>query len=300
MIVGTGNVGSSIAYAMLNQRTPVKELILTDVNAEDAEGEVMDLQDALTVAPSWLKIRTGTYQDAKTCDLCILTAGISQRPGDTRLDLLRQNAKITKSIVTEIMAAGFSGVFLVISNPVDILSYLVWQTSGLPAERVIGSGTVLDSARLRFAIADRLHIHPKSIHAYEVGEHGDSEFALWSSANVAGEKLERFFSPDERQHIETAVKNQAYNIIAKKGATHFGIGTCAVQIVNCILNDERRVLSVSSLDYATGIYNGFPTILGRNGVDHRLSPRLSEEEAIRFQRSVNVLKNNLKKLKLNA
>lgn len=188
MIVGTGNVGASIAYALINQRTAVSEVILTDLDSADAEGEVLDLSDALAVAPSWLKIHTGDYSDAKSCDICVLTAGANQKPGETRVDLVQENAKIIKSIVSKIMQAGFNGIFLVVSNPMDALTYLTWRYSGLPEERVIGSGTVLDTARLKYRISRTLGVHPKSVHAYQLGEHGDSEFTLWSNANVGGEK----------------------------------------------------------------------------------------------------------------
>lgn len=296
MIVGTGNVGASIAFALLNQRTSVKELILTDLNTADAEGEAMDLSDALAVAPSWIKIQAGSYADAKTCDICVLTAGANQKPGETRTDLVQKNAKITKSIVSEVMSAGFQGIFLVVANPMDTLSYLTWKTSGLPAEKVIGSGTVLDSARLRFCIAEKIGVHPKSIHAYQIGEHGDSEFTLWSSANVGGESLIDLISAKQRQEIEDYVRNEAYEIIERKGATHYGIGACTVQIINCILKNERRVLSVSSYDDCTDTYNGFPAVVGREGLIRRLTPKLTEDEGIKFQKSVNTLKNTLKEV----
>lgn len=297
MIVGTGNVGASIAFALLNQRTAVKELILTDINEADAEGEAMDLRDALAVAPSWLKIRAGDYSDAKDCDICILTAGANQKPGETRTDLVQKNAKIIKTIVTSVMASGFKGIFLVVSNPVDTLAYLTWQISGLPSEKVIGSGTVLDSARLRFQIADQLDIHPKSVHAYQVGEHGDSEFALWSTANVGGEKLENLFSTKKRQEIEKFVRDEAYSIIEKKGATHYGIGVCTVQIINCILNDERRILPISTYDDCADVYYGFPSILGKDGVVRRLELNLTEQEGIKLQKSINALTATLKQVK---
>lgn len=293
MIVGTGNVGASIAFAMLNQRTPVKELILTDIDTEDAAGEAMDLCDALAVAPTWMKIRASGYHEAADCDICILTAGANQKPGETRTELVRKNTKITQAIVQDVMAAGFEGIFVVVANPVDTLSYITWQASGLPSERVIGSGTVLDSARLKFQLAEQLGVHPKSIHAYQIGEHGDSEFTLWSSGEVGGEKLTSLLSESTRDEIEHTVRNEAYKIIEKKGATHYGIGACVVQIVSCILNDERRVLPVSSLDDCTEVYYGFPAIVGRAGVIRRTEPRLTEREGIKLQQSINVLKSTL-------
>lgn len=296
MIVGTGNVGASIAFALLNQRTPVKEIILTDIDTADAEGEVMDLCDALAVAPSYLKIRSGAYADAKDCDICIITAGANQKPGETRTDLAQKNVKILKSIIGPIMAADFQGIFLVVANPVDTLSFLTWQYSRLPAEHVIGSGTVLDSARLRLEIAEQLNVNPKSVHAYQVGEHGDSELALWSSANIGGEKATKVLSEAKRHQIETSVRDKAYEIIKKKGATHYGVGTCVVRIVNCILNDERRILPVSSYDDNSGTYYGFPAIVGREGVVRRIELDLSENEAIKLQESINAVRTTIKEV----
>lgn len=290
MIVGTGNVGSSIAYALLNQRTAVKELVLTDINSEDAKGEVMDLSDALAVAPSYLKLKAGDYNNAKDADICIITAGANQKSGETRTDLVKKNAKITKEIVEAVMNSGFDGIFLVVSNPVDTLTFLTYKYSGLAPERVIGSGTVLDSARLRYDLARKLDVHPKSVHAYQVGEHGDSEFALWSLATVGGEKIERLVSKTDRTQIELDTRNRAYEIIRKKGATYYGIGACVTQIVNCILNDEKRVLSVSNYDDNNEIYDGFPAVVGRNGVERRLELPLDEKEAIKLQRSANAIK----------
>lgn len=294
MIVGTGNVGASIAYAILNQRTPVKEIILTDINTDDAEGEVMDLRDALAVAPSFLRIRAGGYDEAKDCDICVITAGANQKPGETRTDLVEKNAKILQSIVGPIMASGFDGIFLVVSNPVDTLSFLTWSYSHLPAEHVIGSGTVLDSARLRFRLSEELNVNPKSIHAYQIGEHGDTEMTLWSNANVGGEKIKKLLPRKKLDEIEDYVRSEAYEIIKRKGATHYGIGTCVVQIINCILNNERRILPVSSLDDNAGVYNGFPAVVGREGIIRRLEINLTEAEGIKFQKSVNALRKVLR------
>lgn len=293
MIIGTGNVGSSIAFTLLNQRTPVKEVILTDINTDDAEGEVMDLTDALAVSPSFLRIKTGTYADAGDCDICVITAGANQKPGETRTDLVRKNATILKGIVDPIMNAGFHGVFLVVSNPVDTLSFLTYQYSGLPAEKVIGSGTVLDSARLRYCIAEELDVHPKSVHAYQIGEHGDSEFTLWSTATVGGEKVTDLLSAPKRQEIEKYVRNKAYQIIQKKGATYYGVSNCVTQIINCILNDEHRILPVSSYDDNTKVFNGFPAVVGKEGIIRRLKVRLTENEGISFQESTNAIKQTI-------
>lgn len=298
MIVGTGNVGASIAFALLNQRTAINEIVLTDIIAKDAEGEAMDLRDALSVAPSFVKISSGTYKDARDCDVVVITAGAAQRPDETRMDLLSKNANILKGMVEQIMASGFNGIFLVVTNPMDVLTYLVWKYSGLPAERVIGSGTVLDSARLKTRIADYLNVNPKSVGAYQIGEHGDSELTVWSRADVGGQKVEELLSPKIREGISDFVKNEAYDIIEKKGATYYGIATCVAQILNSILNDEMRILPVSSYDYFSDTYFGFPTVVGREGAIRRIDLKLSEDEGVLLQKSINELKKAIKSVKI--
>lgn len=290
MVVGTGNVGMSFAYSLVHQRTNVNELILVDINTDDAEGEAIDLHDTLAVAPSFLKVRAGSYEDAGDCDIVVITAGVPQKPGETRMDLLKKNAAIFKDMIGQIMAAGFDGIFLVVSNPMDVLTYLTWRYSGLPAERVIGSGTVLDSARLRYRIAQRLHVHPKAVHAYQVGEHGDTEFALWSSAFVGGQPITDLIAWSDLYEIEDYVRKEAYLIIEKKGATYYGIGSCMATIVNCILNDENRILPISSYDEMSGTYNGFPAVLGVNGVVRRIGLKISPEEQQKLDKSIATLK----------
>ena len=297
MIVGTGNVGASIAFAITQQRTAVNEIVLTDIIAKDAEGEAMDLKDTLAVAPSFVKISNGTYKDAKDCDVVVITAGAAQRPGETRLQLLKKNVNILKGMVEQIMDSGFNGIFVVVTNPMDVLTYFALKFSGLPTERVIGSGTVLDSARLRQRIAAYLNINPKSVHAYQVGEHGDSEVTLWSLADMGGQKVVDLLDADIRRDISEFTRGEAYQIIEKKGATYYGIATCVVQILNAILNDEMRVLSVSSYDGYSGTCFGWPTVVGREGAIRRLDIKISEQEAIELQKSINVLKNAQNKIK---
>ena len=238
MIVGTGNVGASIAFAIMNQRTPVNEIILTDILASDAEGEAMDLRDALATAPSYIKIKNGTYKDAKDCDVVVITAGAAQKPGETRMELLKKNVNILKGMIEQIMASGFDGILLIVSNPMDVLTYYAMKFSGLPSEKVIGSGTVLDSARLRTRIANYLNVNPKSVHAYQIGEHGDTELTLWSLADIGGQKVTELLDKKTRNDISNFVRDEAYGIIEKKGYTCYGIATCVVQILNSIFNDE--------------------------------------------------------------
>ena len=294
MIVGTGNVGASIAFAALNQRTAINEIILTDIVAEDAEGEAMDLCDALPVAPSYLKISNGTYRDAKDCDIVVITAGAAQKPGESRMDLLKKNVGILKDMVGQIMASGFDGIFLVVSNPMDVMTYYTLKFSELPEEKVIGSGTVLDSARLKERIASFLNVNPKSVNAYQVGEHGDTELTLWTLADVGGQKVNEILSEEIRNGISEFVKNEAYAIIDKKGATYYGIATCVIQIINSIFNDEMRILPVSSYDGFSGVCFGWPSVVGRDGVIRRLDLKISEREGIDLQKSINVLSEAIK------
>ncbi len=294
MIVGTGNVGSSVAYSLVNQRTPVNELILVDINSDDAEGEAMDLRDAISVAPTYVRVSAGTYEDAKDCDIVVITAGIPQKPGETRMAVLEKNASIIETMTKEIMKSGFDGIFIIVSNPVDVLTYLVWKYSGLPHNRIISSGTVLDSARLCLKIGNLLNLNPKSIHAYQIGEHGDSGFIPWSSAMVGGEKLDTILSKKTKDELETLTKKQGYEIINRKGSTYYGIGLCVAQIVNSILNDERRVLPISTYDDNNDIFYGYPSVVGRRGVYRRLNIKLTEEEGIKLQKSINALKEAIK------
>ena len=297
MIVGTGNVGASIAFAALNQRTAINEIILTDIVAEDAEGEAMDLRDALAVASSYVKISSGTYKDAKDCDVVVITAGVPQKPGESRMELLSKNVAILKDMVAEIMASGFNGIFLVVTNPMDVMTYFTLKFSGLPEEKVIGSGTVLDSARLKERISNYLNINPKSVHAYQVGEHGDSELTLWSLADAGGQNITELLPENDRNNISDFVKNEAYEIINRKGATYYGIADSVVRILNSILNDEMRILPVSSFDSFSGTCFGWPTVVGREGIVRRLDLRISESEGVELQKSINALKSAIDSVK---
>ncbi len=297
MIVGTGNVGASIAFALTQQRSAVNEVILTDIIAKDAEGEAMDLNDAITVAPSFVKVRNGTYKDAKDCDVIVITAGAPQKPGETRLHLLKKNVNILKGMCEQIMATGFNGIFLVVTNPMDVMSYFTMKFTGLPAEKVIGTGTILDSARLKKRIAGYLNVNAKSVDAYQIGEHGDSEVTLWSRAYVGGVKVTDMLPSDVLLSISDYVKNEAYEIIEKKGSTHYGIASVVVQVLNAILNDENQVMAVSSYDNFTDTYYGWPVVVGRSGIMRRLDVEISETEAIALQKSINTLKDAIKKVK---
>ena len=298
MIVGTGNVGASIAFAIMNQRTAVNEIILTDIIAKDAEGEAMDLRDALAVAPSYVKVSNGTYKDAHDCDVVVITAGAAQKPGETRMELLAKNVNILQGMIEQIMASGFNGIFLIVTNPMDVLTYYAYKFSGLPSEKIIGSGTVLDSARLRTRIGGYLNINPKSVHAYQIGEHGDTELTLWSIAEAGGQPITKLLDRNIRTDISDFVKNEAYDIIEKKGATYYGIATCVVGILNCIFNDEHRILPVSSYDHFSDTCFGWPTVVGRTGIVRRLDLKISEHEGVELQKSINALKHAISSVRI--
>ena len=219
VIIGCGNVGMSYAYALLNQRTYVNELVLIDLDEKRIEGEVMDLNHCLAFAPSKIDIRVGNYSDCKDADLIVIAAGANQNPGETRMDLINKNSVIFKSIIDNVMSSGFDGIFLVATNPLDVMTYLTFKYSNLSPNKIIGSGTSLDTSRLRYLISDKLNISPKNVHAYVIGEHGDSEFVPWSNANIGLQNISDYLNLDEMDKICLEVKNAAYEIINKKGAT---------------------------------------------------------------------------------
>ena len=297
VIVGCGNVGMSYAYALLNQRTNVNELILIDLNKDRALGEAMDLNHCLAFAPSKIDIRCGDYTDCSDAKIVVIAAGANQNKGETRMDLIYKNSKIFKSIVGDVVKSGFKGIFLVATNPLDVMTYLTWKYSGFDYHRVLGSGTSLDTSRLRYLIGDKLGIGPKNIHAYVIGEHGDSEFVPWSNATVGLQNVGEFLSVEEKQEIADEVKNAAYKIIERKGATYYGIGMCLVSITNAILGDENRIITVSTYDKENDVFIGLPTIVNKRGAKGRVFVDLTEEESLQLQHSIDVIKEALEKIK---
>lgn len=298
VIIGCGNVGMSYAYALLNQRTAVSELALIDLNQDRIEGEVMDLNHCLAFAPSKINIKVGTYQDCKDASIVCIAAGANQNPGETRMDLITKNSKIFKNIIDQVMENGFRGIFLVATNPLDVMTYLTWKYSGLPTSQIIGSGTSLDTSRLRYLVGERLNINPKNIHAYVIGEHGDSEFVPWSNANIGLQNIHRFLDSETLENIRVQVKNAAYEIINRKGATYYGIGMCLVRITNAILGDENSIITVSSYDENNDVYIGLPTIINRKGAAGKIAVELNEEEKEKMQNCVNIIKEAIETLKI--
>lgn len=300
-IVGVGMVGMSFAYAMLNQNI-CDELCLIDINKERAEGEAMDLSHGLPFAPSSMKIYSGDYSDCTDMDMIVICAGVPQLEGETRRDLLQKNYKVFKTIVKPIVENGFNGVFLVASNPVDVMTKAVLDLSGFPPERVIGSGTSLDTARLRYMIGDYFKVNPRNIHAYVMGEHGDSEFVAWSSAMISVLPIKELDSHtdqimNELDEIAVNVRDSAYKIIKAKKATYYGIGMVLARLTRAILNDENSIFTISAYlngEYSeSGFYIGVPALINRNGVRKILEIPLDESEKKRFKDSAKVIKEML-------
>ena len=286
-IIGCGFVGASIAFRFLQQGL-FSKMVLLDMNREKAEGEAMDLSDGLPYGRA-MEITAGTYDDIADCGLVVITAGANQKPGETRLDLISRNIKIMEGIIREITARDFGGILLVVSNPVDVLTYAAWKISGYPRERVIGSGTVLDTGRLKQLMGEELGVDSRNVHAFIIGEHGDSELAVWSEANVSGLDLEDFacvrgrcLDAEDFQRLYRQVRDSAYEIIQRKGATYYGIAMAVGRIAECIVKDEHAVLPVSVvLDGQYGLRDlalSIPSIVGRRGLGEILEISLSRQE----------------------
>lgn len=299
VLVGTGFVGMSMAYAMLN-RGGVNELILIDIDKDKTIGEEMDLSHGLPFAPQKMVIKAGDYDECKDAEVVVITAGIAQKPGQTRLELTETNTKIMKSITKSIMASGFNGVIVVASNPVDIMTYVVAKVSGLPKNKVIGSGTVLDTARLRYIMAEYLNVSSKNIHAYVMGEHGDSSFVPWNHAYVGCKKISDVMKDnnhpmDDLEKIHKDVVNAAYEIINKKKATYYGIGVALSRLVKAILEDEHGILTVSAYlkdgEYGQDdIYIGVPAIICSDGIREVVNLDLTDEEQAKLDESCKIIK----------
>ena len=304
VLIGCGNVGMSYAYALLNQNTNVNELVLIDVNKDKIIGEEMDLSHGLPYAPHKMLIKAGDYDECKNANIVVITAGLAQKPGQSRLELAVANAKIMKDITQKVMNSGFKGVFIVASNPVDLMSYVVAEVSGMPKSRVIGSGTVLDTARLRYLIAEYIGVSSKNIHAYILGEHGDSSLVPWEHCYVGCKKItdimkEKKHPMENLQKIHEYVWQAAYDIIEKKKATYYGIGMALNRLVRAVLDDENSILTVSTYqnnEYGQkGMYIGVPAIINKNGVKDILELKLNEEDQKKFNHSCEIMRENIEK-----
>lgn len=308
VIIGAGLVGSTFAYSLMINGV-VSEIVMLDVNQERLAGEVMDLNHGISfVRP--VTVRAGSYNDCGDADVIVITAGASQKPGESRIDLLVRNTAIFKDIIDKIKAAGSKAIILVATNPVDIMTYITYKLSGFPAQRVIGSGTVLDSSRFRYLLSTHCNVDPSNIHAYIIGEHGDTEVPVWSLANIAGIRFVEYCPVCSepcchelpKDQIFNEVKNAAYQIIKGKGATYYAIGLALVEIVESIIRDEYSVLTVSSL--LTGEYGledvclSLPAIVNRKGIVKKIKMALSPEEEEGFRNSGQVLKELQRQLEI--
>ena len=300
VLVGTGFVGMSMAYSMLN-RGGVNELILIDIDKEKTKGEEMDLSHGLPFAPQKMVIKAGDYDDCKDAQVVVITAGVAQKQaGQTRLELAEVNTKIMRDITRSIMASGFNGIIIVASNPVDLMTYVVAKVSGLPKNQVIGSGTVLDTARLRYILSDYLKVSSKNIHAYIMGEHGDSSFVPWDHAYVGCKRIKDVMKDgnhpiEDLNKIHQDVVNAAYEIINKKKATYYGIGMSLSKLVKSVLDNDNSILTVSTYlkdgEYGQDdIYIGVPAIINSNGVRELLTLELNEEEQAKLDNSCKIIK----------
>lgn len=307
VLIGTGLVGMSYAYAMLNRGT-CNELALIDVDSVRANGEAMDLNHGLAFAPGAIKIYSSDYDTCADADIVVICAGVSQKPGESRIALLSRNAAIFESIISQTLRSGFDGIFLVATNPVDIMTRITLDISGFDPSRVIGTGTTLDTARLRYLLGEYFSIDPRNVHAYVMGEHGDSEFVPWSQALVATkpvlsvcEEYPDRYSIRDLENIESEVRDAAGKIIAAKRATYYGIGMALQRITASIFGDENSVLTVSA--YHNGaygqdnVYVGSPCIIGRKGATRMIKLSLTDDELERFSRSCSFLKETYRQLK---
>ncbi|MCY1038759.1 L-lactate dehydrogenase [Staphylococcus nepalensis] len=298
VLIGDGAVGSSYAFALVSQGI-ADELVIIDLDETKVHGDVADLNHSAPYGGSPIKIKAGSYKDCSNADLIVITAGAAQKPGETRLDLVEKNTRIFKEIVSTIMQTGFNGIFLIATNPVDVLSYVTQKVSGLPKAQVIGSGTILDTARFKYELAREFNVSPWSVDAQIIGEHGDSELAVWSQANIAGQSLYDILkdNPDKQHRIDEIFINTcdaAYDIIKAKGATYYGIAMGLIRITQAILKNQNVVLPVSS--YLNGeygqndVYIGVPTLINRNGAVKVYETQLNSSESKLFENSAIILK----------
>lgn len=289
VVIGCGKVGMTYIYALVNQVNPVDEIVMIDIDKEKLEGERLDLCHTLAYSPNNIRVKVGDYEDCNDATMIVITAGIPQSAND-RLTDLKQNNVFFKEIIGKIKTTNFDGILLITSNPLDVMSYLSYRYSNLPANKVIGTGTSLDSARLAYYIAEKLDISPKSINAYVIGEHGSSQFVAWSNANIAGQDMNRFLTQEDQQVLEEKTRNAAYEIIKRKGATYYGIAMAMVRITNAILKDEEIVLPISNYDEVNDVYISTPCIIGKDGIKERIFMQLTPLEEEKLTNSIRIIK----------
>lgn len=298
-VIGCGFVGSTAAYAMLIRQT-ASEIAIIDINKEKAAGEAMDLEHGIQFVPGSKVTYGDSYGLCKGADVVVITAGFAQKPGETRLQLVNKNAKIFKEMIPKIVENNEDCVILLVTNPVDIMTYLTLKYSGFPKERVFGTGTTLDSARLRYYLGEHFGASPQSIHAYMLGEHGDSEFPVWSKANVGGQAVQDMeeYSMEKMEEISKKTKNAAYEIIARKGSTYYAIGLVIAEIVGSIIKDENKIFPVSTFieNYydESDVCLSIPCVVGKGGIKRKIQLPLIPEEQHGLHKSAKALKEVIK------
>ena len=305
-VVGCGLVGSSTAFSLVTQGV-CDEILMIDINEERALGEVLDLRDTIKYLDRNVKVRTASYADCSDVDIIVITAGAPPQKGQSRLDTLEVSAKIVKTIVDPVMASGFDGIFIVVSNPVDIIAHYVYKLSGLPKNQVIGTGSSLDTSRLQNFIAELVNVDPRSVYAYSMGEHGDSQMVPWSTVTVAGKSFNDIIQDNkdlvgdvDLDEIVKKTTREGWEIYNRKGTTYYGIATACAGIIKAILYDENRIIPVSTLlegEYGeTGVFAGVPTILNRTGAADILEIHMTDEELNKFHQSVEILREYTEKM----
>jgi L-lactate dehydrogenase len=297
VVIGCGNVGMSYAYSLVNNSSRVSELVLIDIDEQKAVGEALDLNHALPFAEASMSVRAGNYSDCNDADLICISAGRNQDPGETRLDLINKNLEVFKSVIGSVKKTKFNGIYLIATNPVDIMSYVTYKLSG-NHKKVIGSGTTLDTARLKYLLGRILNINPKNVHAYVIGEHGDSEMIPWSQATVGLKDISEYLDVEQMEHIKINVRDSAYEIIEKKGSTCYGIGVVLAKITNSIFNNDNSLLTLSTYNKEHNIYISTPTIMTSDGVRETIDITLSKKEQKEYQHSIDVVKEVVEKLDL--
>lgn len=294
VIVGCGNVGMAYAYALVCGNSSVDELVLIDINKKKAEGEALDLSHASCYSPNSIKVRAGDYSECDNANIVCICAGANQAIGETRTDLASKNIKIFKSIITEINKTKFNGIYLVATNPLDTMCYATMKFSKFPPNKVVGSGTTLDTARLKVMLSEEMGVDSKDIYAYVLGEHGDSEFVAWNNAMVGGNKCTEWLDKNKMQTISDLVKNSAYDVIEKKGNTCYGIGMCLLKITNAILSNDRSILTISCYNIEHDVYFSKPAIVGKNGVEKQLFINLEDNDKQKLLKSISALQETKK------
>ncbi len=297
VLIGCGNVGMSYAYSLINSDVHVDELVLVDINKDKATGEALDLTHACSAINKKIIVRAGDYADCKHADIVCICAGRNQEPGETRMDLINKNYQVFVSIIEQINKTKFNGIYLVATNPLDVMTTITQKLSGFPTNRVIGSGTTLDTARLRSMISEMLNINPRNVHAYVIGEHGDSEFIPWSNAIIGPTKVTDALSKRKREEILKEVRNSAYEIINKKGNTCYGIGVCLKNITEAIFENSHVIMTTSSFDTKNKIYIAQPSIIGKDGIEKVIKLDLTDDENAQYMQCVKAISDGVAKLK---